>query len=65
MPDIYAVKERWKEDLMSREGVIGVGVTEKGMVVFVEPDVDIDPPIPTSIEGIPVETKIMQKFKLL
>lgn len=65
MADIYAVKERWKEDLMSRRGVIGVGVSEKGIVVFVEPDIDIDPPIPTSREGIPVETKIMQKFKLL
>jgi len=65
MYDIHATKERWKEDLMNRRGVIGVGVSEKGIVVFVEPDIDIVPPIPTSIEGIPVETKIMQKLELL
>ena len=28
MPEIHATKERWKEDLMSRRGVIGVGEGE-------------------------------------
>jgi len=65
MSDIYATKERWKEDLMSRRGVVGVGEGEKGIVVFIEPCIAIDPPIPTCIEGVPVETKITGKFKIL
>ena len=65
MPDIHATKERWKEDLMSRRGVIGVGEGEKGIIVLIEPCIAIDPPIPTCIEGVPVETKITEKFKFL
>ena len=65
MPDIHATKERWKSDLMSRRGVIGVGEGGKGIVVFIEPCIAIYPPIPTCIEGVPVETKITEKFKFL
>ena len=65
MSNIRATKERWKEDLMSRRGVIGVGEGEKGIVVFIEPCIAIDPPIPTCIEGVPVETKITGKFEIL
>ena len=65
MADIHATKERWESDLMSRRGVIGVGEGEKGIVVFVEPCIAIDPPIPTCIDGVPVETKITGKFKIL
>ena len=65
MADIHATKERWKEDLMSRRGVIGVGEGEKGIIVFIEPCIAIDPPIPTCIEGVPVETKITGKLELL
>lgn len=65
MPEIHATKERWKEDLMCRRGVIGVGEGEKGIIVFIEPCIAIDPPIPTCIEGVPVETKITERFKFL
>lgn len=65
MLDIHATKERWKEDLMSRRGVVEVGVTEKGLIVFVEPCIAIAPPIPTCIDGVPVETKITGKFEIL
>jgi hypothetical protein len=65
MSDIHATKERWKDDLMSRRGVVGVGVTEKGLIVFIEPCIAIEPPISTCIEGVPVETKIAGKFKIL
>lgn len=65
MADIHATKERWKEDLMSRRGVIGVGVSEKGIIVFIEPCIAIEPPIPTCIKGVPVETKITGKFEIL
>jgi len=65
MPDIHEVKGRWKGDLMSRRGVIGVGEGEKGIIVFIEPCIAIDPPIPTCIEGVPVETKITGKIEIL
>ena len=65
MPDIHEVKGRWKEDLMSRRGVVGIGEGEEGIIVFIEPCIAIDPPIPTCIEGVPVETKITEKFKIL
>ena len=65
MPDIHEVKGRWKEDLMSRRGVVGVGEGEKGIIVLIEPCIAIAPPIPTCIEGVPVETKITEKIKLL
>ena len=65
MVDIYATKERWEKDLMKRKGVVGVGIGEKGIVVFIEPCISIDPPIPTCIDGVPVETKITGKFEIL
>lgn len=65
MSSIRATKERWKEDLMRRKGVVGVGVTDKGIVVFAEPNIVFDPPIPTQIEGIRVRVKTTGKFHLL
>ena len=65
MPNTHEVKERWEGNLMSRRGVVGVGEGEKGLIVFIEPCIAIDPPIPTCIEGVPVETKITGKFEIL
>lgn len=65
MSSIRATKERWKEDLMRRKGVVGVGVTDKGIVVFAVPNIVFDPPIPTQIEGIRVRVKTTGKFHLL
>lgn len=59
------VKKRVKSDLMRRRGVVGVGVGKKGIVVYIEPCIAIDPPIPTCIEGVPIETKITGKFEIL
>ena len=62
---IYAVKERWKEDLMQRKGVEGVGVGPNEIIVFAVPNIVFDPPIPTQIEGIRVRVKTTGKFHLL
>ena len=58
-------KENWKEELMHREGVIGVGAGKDAIIIYVEKGVTVTPPIPATLDGLPVKIIETGKFKFL
>jgi len=57
-------KEKKKGEIMSKLGVIGMGVGKKELVVFVDKDKPA-PYIPSKLEGYPVKVVKTEKFKFL
>ena len=58
-------KENWKEELMRRNGVIGVGVGKDAILIYVEKGVTVTPPIPATLDGMPVKIIETGKFEFL
>jgi hypothetical protein len=65
---IEEVKEAWEKRLMSKQGVIGVGISrttdgkEKCIKVYVDRK-DSVKRVPTKIEGYPVEVEVRGTFR--
>lgn len=51
---LLETKEKYADEIMSREGVIGIGVGKEAIVVFVEEGKTVTPEIPAQLDGWPV-----------
>jgi len=63
-PKILDVKARYESQLVSMPGVIGVGATENGIIVYVRTEEDAMR-LPKEIEGVPVIPRIVGEVRIL
>lgn len=61
---IVDVKNRHKEEIMSKPGVIGIGIGRNVIVVYVDKDMPI-PTLPSELEGYLVKVYETGAIKLL
>ena len=54
MGSLLETKEKYTDEIMSREGVIGIAVGKEAIMVFVEEGKTITPEIPAQLDGWPV-----------
>jgi len=63
-PKLLDVKARYESQLVSMPGVIGVGATENGIIVYVRTEEDAMR-LPKEIEGVPVIPRIVGEVRIL
>lgn len=62
MPSPVEVKNKYEDQLLRIPGVVGVVATEDRIVVFVESE---GVRVPSSLEGIPVEKRVVGRVTTL
>lgn len=63
MPSIYSVKEKYENWLLSLPGVVGVGVMDGEIVVYVTSQ-RYASLLPTSLEGYPVRPVVVGETRI-
>jgi len=62
LADAYSVKAKYEMTLLKTKGVIGVGALPDKIIVYVESE---EVSVPATLDGIPVEKKVIGKVGLL
>ena len=62
MSEITEVKERNKKEILSKPGVIGMGIGKDAIIVYLDEDM-LTPIIPSELEGYPVKLVKTKKFE--
>jgi len=63
-PKILDVKTRYEPQLTALPGVIGVGASDEGVIVYVRTEEDAMR-LPREIEGVPVIPKVVGEVRIL
>ena len=62
---VVSVKRKYEEWLKKTRGVVGVAVGNQHIIVYVEEITPEVQAIPKTLEGVPVEIKVVGKIRLL
>jgi hypothetical protein len=63
MPTPVEVKEKYEDELLTIDGVVGVVATADRLIVMVETG-EVCGRIPSSLEGVPVECRVVGRIRI-
>ena len=61
---LVETKEEYEEEILSRVGVLGIGVGKDSIIVYVNEGETVDPPLPATLDEWPVVIIPTEPFEM-